>query len=61
MVSQLFLTSITSNRKDLVELTMDRLENIEAFVFDKIANIYWRVRHMHLFLAFIYKFCIRET
>ncbi|XP_071124316.1 transient receptor potential cation channel trpm-like [Mytilus edulis] len=41
-VSQLFLTSITSNRKDLVELTMDRLENIEAFVFDKIANIYWR-------------------
>ncbi|CAC5388886.1 TRPM3 [Mytilus coruscus] len=42
MVSQLFLSSIITNRKDLVELTMDRIENIEAFVFDKIANIYWR-------------------
>ncbi|CAC5386342.1 unnamed protein product [Mytilus coruscus] len=42
MVSQLLLTSIISNRKDLVELTMGKIENIEAFVFDKLANIYWR-------------------
>ncbi|CAC5400752.1 TRPM5 [Mytilus coruscus] len=42
MVSQLFLSSIISNRKDLVELIIDRIENIETFVFDKIANIYWR-------------------
>ncbi|XP_052075933.1 uncharacterized protein LOC127714024 [Mytilus californianus] len=42
MVSQLLLTSIISNRNDLVELTIGRIENIEAFVFDKIANIYSR-------------------